>query len=237
MKVVKRVVPSISRNGRIYIDGNLTLSSSSISSGGGGTDTDAVIDIVNSNINILAYDSNKFDGKTSDNYSLTGHTHSTSNITDLSSYNSFSNYYDKSTSDGRFINQNQKGVANGVASLDSGAKIPLNQLSDSIIGQVEYKGTWNAYINLPILPETPTEKGVYYVVSSSGTTFNLTFEVGDWLISNGVSWEKVDNTDAVTTVFGRLGNIVANESDYSNFYASTGHTHSNNLTELQGNNL
>ena len=46
----------------------------------------------------------------------------------------------------------------------------------------------------------------------------ITYAVGDWVISNGTSWEKVDNTDAVTSVFGRLGNVVANEADYSSFY-------------------
>lgn len=110
------------------------------------------------------------------------------------------------------------GQANGVASLDSGGKVPLAQISDAVLGQVEYKGTWNASTNSPTLPTTPAKKGDYYVVSTAGTRFGLSFAVGDWCISNGTTWEKVDNTEAVTTVFGRLGNIIAQQGDYSSFY-------------------
>src|SRR5690606_28092554 len=31
----------------------------------------------------------------------------------------------------------------------------------------------------------------------------------------GTAWEKVDNTDAVTSVFGRIGAVVANTGDYT----------------------
>ena len=112
----------------------------------------------------------------------------------------------------------EKGQANGYASLDSGAKIPIAQLPDSVVGQVEYQGTWNASTDTPSLPAATGVKGHYYVVSVGGTYETITYAVGDWVISNGTAWEKVDNTDAVTTVFGRLGAIVANESDYSGFY-------------------
>lgn len=33
------------------------------------------------------------------------------------------------------------------------------------------------------------------------------YEVGDWLLSTGIDWEKIDNTDAVTMVAGMQGNI------------------------------
>lgn len=101
----------------------------------------------------------------------------------------------------------QKGAASGVASLDANAKVPLAQLPDSIIGQVEYMGTWNAATNTPTLPTTPAEKGHYYVISTAGSRFGHSFEVGDWCISNGSSWDKVDNTDAVSSVNGRTGNV------------------------------
>jgi hypothetical protein len=105
------------------------------------------------------------------------------------------------------------GAANGAASLDANGKVPLSQLSDSIVGQVEYRGTWDAAGNLPVLPETPTEKGIYYVTSANGTFAGITFTVGDWIISNGTAWEKVDNTDAVASVAGRTGTVVLNKSD------------------------
>ena len=115
-------------------------------------------------------------------------------------------------------NISEKNQANGYAPLDSGAKIPIANLPDSVVGQVEYQGTWDASIDDPTLPSASTVKGHYYVVSVGGTYETITYAIGDWIISNGVAWEKIDNTDAVTTVFGRLGAIVANEGDYSSYY-------------------
>ena len=111
-----------------------------------------------------------------------------------------------------------KGAANGYAPLDSGAKINEAYLPDSILGQVSYEGTWDASTNTPALPDATLNKGHYYVVSVEGTYLGVVFHIGDWAISNGTIWEHVHNTDAVTTVFGRLGDIIANESDYSGFY-------------------
>ena len=90
--------------------------------------------------------------------------------------------------------------------------------TQSITGTVDYKGTWNASTDTPTLPDATTVKGNYYVTSVAGTYETVDYAVGDWIISNGTAWEKVDNTDAVTSVFGRLGNITAQESDYDSFY-------------------
>ena len=90
--------------------------------------------------------------------------------------------------------------------------------TQSITGTVEYQGTWNASTDTPTLPDATTVKGNYYVTSVAGTYETIDYAVGDWIISNGTAWEKVDNTDAVTSVFGRLGNITAQESDYDSFY-------------------
>lgn len=125
---------------------------------------------------------------------------------------------DGSVDSNTYQNTNQKGLANGYAPLDSGAKISEAYLPDSIVGQLEYQGTWNATTNTPTLPSASTVKGHYYVTSVAGTYETIEYAIGDWIISNGTSWEKVDNTDAVTTVFGRIGAIVANSNDYSTFY-------------------
>jgi hypothetical protein len=84
-------------------------------------------------------------------------------------------------------------------------------------GQVNYKGTWSAAANSPTLVDPPaaTSKGDYYVVSAAGTQFGITFAIGDWIISNGTAWEKVDLTDAVSSVFGRTGAVVGASTDYS----------------------
>jgi hypothetical protein len=52
-------------------------------------------------------------------------------------------------------------------------------------------------------------------VSADGTQFSISFAVGDWIISNGTAWEKVDLTDAVSSVFGRTGAVVGVSTDYS----------------------
>jgi len=86
-----------------------------------------------------------------------------------------------------------------------------------VSGTVNYDGTWNASTNTPTLnnPPAASTKGDYYVVSTAGTQFSITFAVGDWIISNGTAWEKVDLTDAVSSVFGRTGAVVGVSTDYS----------------------
>jgi hypothetical protein len=86
-----------------------------------------------------------------------------------------------------------------------------------VSGTVNYKGTWDASANSPTLNASPaaSTKGDYYVVSTAGTQFGITFAIGDWIISNGTAWEKVDLTDAVSSVFGRTGAVVGVSTDYS----------------------
>jgi hypothetical protein len=86
-----------------------------------------------------------------------------------------------------------------------------------LLGTVTYKGTWSAATNTPTLVDPPSAitNGNYYVVDAAGTQFTLVFNIGDWIISNGSTWEKVDNTDAISSVFGRTGAVVGVSTDYS----------------------
>ena len=106
------------------------------------------------------------------------------------------------------------GVANGVATLDSGGQVPLSQLPP--LGDLNYQGTWNATTNTPTLTSSVGTKGYYYVVSVAGTT-NLNgitdWQIGDWAVFNGSVWQKVDNTDAVTSVNGYTGTVVLTAAD------------------------
>jgi hypothetical protein len=110
-----------------------------------------------------------------------------------------------------------KGQPNGYASLDGNGKVPLTQINDALIGNVNFQGLWNAATNTPTLANPPSAgtKGYYYIVSTGGTFAGISFEVGDWIISDGSAWGKVDNTDAVSSVFGRTGNVVASNGDYN----------------------
>lgn len=141
-----------------------------------------------------------------DGKSNVGHTHAIADITNLQ------------TTLNNKLETSLKGAANGLAELDSNGKVPLSQINDSVLGQMEYMGLWNASTNTPTLTATPAQKGHYYVVSTGGTQFSITFATGDWIVSNGTSWDKVDNTDAVSSVFGRTGNVTAQVADYASFY-------------------
>ena len=103
------------------------------------------------------------------------------------------------------------GSALGVATLDAAGKVPISQIPDSVIGALSYQGTWNATTNTPTLTSSIGVKGYYYVVSVAGTT-NLNgitdWQVGDWAVFDGLVWEKIDNTDGVTSVNGFTGAVV-----------------------------
>ena len=116
------------------------------------------------------------------------------------------------------------GVANGVASLDAGGKVPVSELPAAVLGALSYQGTWNASTNTPTLASGVGVKGYYYVVSVAGST-NLDgvtdWVVGDWAVFNGTVWQKVDNTDAVTSVNGQTGTVVLTQADISGTVPTT----------------
>ncbi len=106
----------------------------------------------------------------------------------------------------------QVGVANGVASLGADGKVPTSQLPATSVGGLNYQGTWNATTNTPAMPAAAAgNKGWYYKVSVAGTTVVDTISdwlIGDWIVSNGTTWDKVDNTEAVSSVNGATGAVV-----------------------------
>lgn len=106
--------------------------------------------------------------------------------------------------------ENRIGAVSGIAGLDTGGKIPVAQLPDSIVGQLEYQGTFSAAAGTA--PGSPA-KGYYWIISAGGTINTVTYAVGDWIIYNGTTFDKIDNTDAVTTVAGRTGAVVLTTVD------------------------
>lgn len=123
------------------------------------------------------------------------------------------------------------GVASGVATLDTGGKVAVAQLPDYILGQLLWGGSFNATSAVATLSTNAKSKlnvttdtitltndntaitgyvaneGIYYVTQTAGTFAGITFSVGDWLLSNGTEWGKIDNTDAVTSVNGQIGTV------------------------------
>lgn len=56
-------------------------------------------------------------------------------------------------------------------------------------------------------------EGVYFICQNLMSFSGIDFEVGDWLISTGESWQKIDNTDAVKSVNGKTGAVVLTYAD------------------------
>jgi uncharacterized protein YaiE (UPF0345 family) len=82
------------------------------------------------------------------------------------------------------------GAANGVATLDSGGKIPASQLPNSVM---EFKGTWSAATNTPTLANGTGNAGDVYEVSAAGTVNfgagGIAFAVGDYVVYDGSAWQ------------------------------------------------
>ena len=149
-----------------------------------------------------------------------------------------------------------KGKASGVASLDANSKIITSQLPDYLLGQVMYGGNASTVAATTTVSPSDSLKakkditatsisivnsatsttastygykdmeGVYFICQASGTFAEISFETGDWIISTGAKWEKIDNTDAVKSVNGQTGvvNITKVENATSADYATSAGT-------------
>lgn len=117
-----------------------------------------------------------------------------------------------------------KGQANGFASLDGGAKVPIIELPDAVLGGPKFVGTWDADTNTPDVGATSPDQGDYYRVSVAGTT-NLDgitdWGVGDWAIYNGTAWDKIDNSETVSSVNGATGVVVLELDDVDDVDVAT----------------
>lgn len=86
----------------------------------------------------------------------------------------------------------------------------------SVTGGLVYAGTWNASTNTPALASGVGTSGSYYVVSTAGST-NLDgitdWQIGDWAIFNGTFWQKIDQTNLVSSVNGQVGVVVLGAAD------------------------
>lgn len=103
------------------------------------------------------------------------------------------------------------GAANGVAPLDSGAKVPLANLPSTLM---IYLGAWNASTNSPTLADGTGVNGDVYRVSVAGTqnlgSGSQTFFIGDFIIYNGSIWQRSPAADGVISVNGSSGAVTVN---------------------------
>jgi hypothetical protein len=117
------------------------------------------------------------------------------------------------------------------ADLDANNHILLEQLPDVVLGQVMFGGTITSggtnAMQVTVSAQFKAKYGVtsdtltvsasdaskyegsYFIVSGAANVMNLSTAAGDWVISDGSTWRKIDNTDAVSSVAGETGVITA----------------------------
>ena len=112
-----------------------------------------------------------------------------------------------------------------------GLQTKLDALSLALIPQ----GNWNANTNTPDIGSI-AQTSDFWIVSVAGPT-NLggetDWKVNDFAIKTASGWAKVDNSESVVSVFGRLGAIIALESDYETFYTKIATTTALALANLK----
>ena len=81
---------------------------------------------------------------------------------------------------------------------------------EALVGGLQYQGTWDAASNTPTLTSGVGVDGYFYIVNVAGNT-NLDgiteWNVGDWAVFHDTGWQKVDNTESVTSVNGLIGAV------------------------------
>lgn len=116
------------------------------------------------------------------------------------------------------LKDNKAGLENG--------KIPTSLLPDYILGQLLFGGTvgsgtsttmvvtpsgnYKLKHTVPASQTTVTinkdafavHEGEYFIVTAGFTAVGIPVNTGDWIVSTGTDWRKIDNTDAITKVAG-----------------------------------
>jgi len=91
----------------------------------------------------------------------------------------------------------------------------LKDLIDLLQGSLIPQGNWNADTNTPDI-STETATGKFWIVSVAGSTDigGITdWKVNDWVIKTETGWAKIDNTDKITSVNGKVGVVELEASD------------------------
>ncbi|HXH31278.1 MAG TPA: hypothetical protein VNJ01_10740, partial [Bacteriovoracaceae bacterium] len=90
-----------------------------------------------------------------------------------------------------------------------------NWVPTSLPNSQMYLGSFEADTNNPDLSSPSSNSGDYYIVSVAGTFNGISYDVGDWIISDGVAWQRIANAaPAVNSFEGRTGSVVLVPGDY-----------------------
>lgn len=118
------------------------------------------------------------------------------------------------------------------ADLDENGKVLVEQLPSTILGTLQYKGTHDC--STAAYPVDP-EDGDYYVASVEGTISGTLYRLNDWLVYNGTSWDKLDNSLLVSSVAGKTGVVTLTKGDVGlGNVANVDTTTTSNITDSTG---
>jgi len=123
------------------------------------------------------------------------------------------------------------GSANQVLQSDGNGNISFQTLD--FTGGLEYKGAFNATAGTPSLLNA--EKGDFYIIDTAGTIYGQTWAVGDHLLINedmggtitNSKIDKIDNTQAVTSVNTLTGAVVLSGNDLTADHTASNYTPTN----------
>lgn len=116
-------------------------------------------------------------------------------------------------------------------------KLVASLLPASIAGAMVYQGVFDASIDAAPVAADASNQGHYYIISVAGNGL----EIGDWLVSSGVSWDKIDNTEAANaaistaydgTASGLVATTVQDAMDEVAARVATAETEIGDLTTL-----
>lgn len=107
------------------------------------------------------------------------------------------------------IQDHDRGLPGGVATLDINGRIPIAQLPET---SINYRGTWDASTNTPTIADGTGTQGDMYFVSTSGTWQGNHYYIGDRVIYNGSVWQRVPSS-GVNSVNGKDGEVVLYGTD------------------------
>lgn len=148
--------------------------------------------------------------------------------------------------------EKQSRVPNGtnpLIALDTG-KIDLVYIPSTVLGGITNGGTFNSQGIINASSYAPELQGLkidevafasypsYYFICADDYSFaGFDFAVGDWAISLGNGWAKLNATDAVTSVNNKMGQVVLDYNDVGAAKNSWGidNANKNLVTDALGN--
>jgi hypothetical protein len=149
------------------------------------------------------------------------------------------------------IDLTEKGAVNGVCPLDANGLINPSYYDPNVM---QFLGTWDAFINSPVLADGTGDVGDMYIISVGGDQFTptITFTEGDFVIYDGTKWKRVptnlntklssisntdgnltiDNTDPINPIINTnltASNVIADDSTHTYIYGVNVQTQLNNI--------